>query len=117
MSVINFATAEIGALLTVPMCLMARPIKRDFNVRSTKAYARGALNLVLLHIGFPMAAFFLIKGAFEGFDNISIGESGTGWSPLGCGTVPHTYTYVWHIFLAGFYAFYSLSSSSNALQE
>lgn len=74
MSVINFATAEIGALVTVPMCLMARPLKRDFNAHSAKAFARGALNLVLLHIGFPAAAFFLMKGAFEGFDSISVGD-------------------------------------------
>ncbi|XP_017223037.1 uncharacterized protein LOC108199635 isoform X1 [Daucus carota subsp. sativus] len=74
MSVINFATAEIGALLTVPICLMARPLKRDLKVRSTKAFARAALNLFLLHIGFPVAAYFLVKGAFEGFDNISIGD-------------------------------------------
>lgn len=74
MSVINFATAEIGALLTVPMCLVARPLKRDLNANSTKAFARAALNLVLLHIGFPVAAYFLMKGAFQGFDSISVGD-------------------------------------------
>lgn len=74
MSVINFATAEIGALLMVPMCLMAEPLRQDFKVHSLKAFARGACNLVLVLSGFPAAAFFLLKGSFEGFDGINVGD-------------------------------------------
>ncbi|KAL8266398.1 hypothetical protein R6Q59_003742 [Mikania micrantha] len=46
MSVINFATAEIGALLLVPLCLMIKPWR-------------------LAVIGFPGAAFFVVKSAFR----------------------------------------------------
>lgn len=74
MSVINFATAEIGALLMVPMCLMAGPLIQDFKVHSLKAFALGACNLVLVLFGFPAAAFFLLKGSFEGFDSINVGD-------------------------------------------
>ncbi|KAI3813131.1 hypothetical protein L1987_17847 [Smallanthus sonchifolius] len=64
MSVINFATAEIGALLLVPMCLMSKPWR-------LAGKAHSALNLVLVVIGFPGAAFFVVKSAF-GFQNGSI---------------------------------------------
>lgn len=74
MSVINFATAEIGALLMVPMCLMAAPLRKDFEVHSLKALARGACNLVLVLFGFPAVVFFLFRGAFEGIDSINIGD-------------------------------------------
>ncbi|KAK1423259.1 hypothetical protein QVD17_18556 [Tagetes erecta] len=57
MSVINFATAEIGALLLVPMCLMIKPWRVAGKLHS-------ALNLVLVIIGFPGAAFSVVKSAF-----------------------------------------------------
>ncbi|XP_024973520.1 glycosylphosphatidylinositol anchor attachment 1 protein isoform X1 [Cynara cardunculus var. scolymus] len=57
MSVINFATAEIGALILVPMCLMIKPWK-------IAGKAHSAFNLLLLTVGFPGAAFFVVKGAF-----------------------------------------------------
>ncbi|KAI7741132.1 hypothetical protein M8C21_021147 [Ambrosia artemisiifolia] len=63
MSVINFATAEIGALLLVPMCLMIKPWRVAGKFQS-------ALNLVLVIIGFPGATFFVVKSAF-GFQNES----------------------------------------------
>lgn len=74
MSVINFATAEIGALLLVPMCLVAHPLRLDLRARSLKALTRVACNLVLGFIGFPPAAFFVLKGAFEGFGSVNISD-------------------------------------------
>nr|XP_043608002.1 glycosylphosphatidylinositol anchor attachment 1 protein isoform X2 [Erigeron canadensis] len=57
MSVINFATAEIGALLLVPMCLVVKPWRAARKVHS-------ALSLVLVVLGFPGVAFFVLKAAF-----------------------------------------------------
>ncbi|KAG6720041.1 hypothetical protein I3843_03G040000 [Carya illinoinensis] len=74
MSVINFATAEIGALLMVPMCLMAQPLKLDIRSRSLRKFSRVACNLALGFLGFPPAGFFVLKGAFEGFGGITVGD-------------------------------------------
>lgn len=74
MSVINFATAEIGALLIVPICLIARPLKLDIQSRSFRTLTRATCNLALGLIVFPPAAFFLIKGAFEDFYGINVGD-------------------------------------------
>ncbi|GAB4848082.1 hypothetical protein Ancab_002744 [Ancistrocladus abbreviatus] len=74
MSVVNFATAEIGALLMVPLCLMAHPLKIDLKTKSLKAFARITCNLILGFIGFPPAAFFLMKGISEGYTGINLGD-------------------------------------------
>ncbi|KAI4350644.1 hypothetical protein L6164_005080 [Bauhinia variegata] len=74
MSVINFATAEIGALLIVPMCLIARPLKLDIEAKSRRTFAKAACNLILGFVGFPPVTYVLFKGAFEGFHGINIGE-------------------------------------------
>ncbi|CAL5186267.1 unnamed protein product [Lathyrus oleraceus] len=74
MSVINFATAEIGALLIVPICLIARPLKLDIQSRSFRTLTRATCNLALGLIVFPPAAFFLVKGAFEDFYGINVGD-------------------------------------------
>ncbi|XP_062151451.1 uncharacterized protein LOC133859893 isoform X2 [Alnus glutinosa] len=74
MSVINFATAEIGALLLVPMCLMAQPLKLDVKTRRLRNFSRVPCNLALGFIGFPPAAFFVLKGVFEGFGGITVGD-------------------------------------------
>lgn len=74
MSVINFATAEIGALLIVPICLMARPLKLDARARSLRALLRATCNLALGFIAFPPVAYFLVKGAFEDFDGTNVGD-------------------------------------------
>nr|CCW28846.1 putative glycosyl phosphatidyl inositol transamidase like protein [Arachis duranensis] len=47
MSVINFATAEIGALLIVPFCLMARPLMLDIQARSMRTLLLATCNLAL----------------------------------------------------------------------
>jgi glycosylphosphatidylinositol transamidase len=74
MSVINFATAEIGALLIVPICLLARPLKLDIRARSLRALLRATCNLVLGFIAFPPVAYIIMKGAFEGFYGTNVGE-------------------------------------------
>ncbi|XP_058778629.1 uncharacterized protein LOC131652702 [Vicia villosa] len=74
MSVINFATAEIGALLIVPICLMTRPLKLDIQSRSFRTLLRATCNLALGLVIFPPVAYFLIKGTFEGFYGINVGE-------------------------------------------
>ncbi|KAL9246127.1 hypothetical protein vseg_019701 [Gypsophila vaccaria] len=74
MSVVNFAAAEIGALLIVPLCLMAQPLKLDFRARTPKALTRLACNMVLGLSVFPPVAFFLVKGLLEGFSRANFGE-------------------------------------------
>ncbi|BBH00449.1 GPI transamidase component family protein / Gaa1-like family protein [Prunus dulcis] len=74
MSVINFASAEIGGLLMVPMCLMAHPLKLDVKARSIRTVSRVVYNLVLGFIGFPPVAFIVLKGAFEGFSGVNVGD-------------------------------------------
>lgn len=74
MSVINFATAEIGALLIVPMCLMAHPLKLDVRAWSLRNFSRMICNIVLGLIGFPPTAFFILKWTFEGFGSIDFGN-------------------------------------------
>ncbi|KAH6781735.1 GPI transamidase component family protein / Gaa1-like family protein [Perilla frutescens var. frutescens] len=70
MSVINYATAEIGALLLVPMCLTAIPLRIDMKAKTMKALVRGACNVFLVFVGFPPAAFLLLKGVLDSFDRI-----------------------------------------------
>lgn len=74
MSVINFATAEIGGLLVVPMCLIARPLVLDLGVWNLRNFSRVAFNIVFAFIGFPPATFMLLKGAFEGFNSTNVGD-------------------------------------------
>ncbi|GMH03851.1 hypothetical protein Nepgr_005690 [Nepenthes gracilis] len=95
MSVVNFATAEIGALLVVPLCLIAQPLKLDVRARSSKAIGRMACNLALGVVGFPPAAFFLLKGTSEGFNGLNMGEF---WKWVECLWVWNSATY-FYIFL------------------
>lgn len=74
MSVINFATAEIGALLLVPLCLTVVPLRLDFRSNTRKAIVRGACNVLLVILSFPPTAFLLVKGALNGFGNIRFDE-------------------------------------------
>lgn len=73
-SIINFATAEIGALLIVPICLLARPLKLDIQARNLRSSLRVACNLILCFIGFPPVTYVLLKGVFEGFSGINVGD-------------------------------------------
>lgn len=74
MSVINFATAEIGALLLVPMCLLAHPLKLDYRASNLRAFTRAACNMIFGLLMFPPAAFLVLKVIFEGFDSLSVGD-------------------------------------------
>ncbi|KAJ9152859.1 hypothetical protein P3X46_026371 [Hevea brasiliensis] len=74
MSVVNFATAEIGALLMVPMSLMAQPLKPDIRAASLRSFFRVICNLVLGFVAFPPVTFFMLKGIFEGPDCINLGD-------------------------------------------
>ncbi|PHU25587.1 hypothetical protein BC332_03919 [Capsicum chinense] len=74
MSVINFATAELGALMLVPMCLMARPLRIDAKAKTLKSFIRVACNLVLIFLFFPPVTYYLWKGALVGLDNARVGD-------------------------------------------
>uniref|UniRef100_A0A6N2M771 Glycosylphosphatidylinositol anchor attachment 1 protein n=1 Tax=Salix viminalis TaxID=40686 RepID=A0A6N2M771_SALVM len=74
MSVVNFATAEIGALLLVPMCLMAQPLKLDMKAGKFRSFFRVICNMVLGFVAFPPAAYFVAKTLFEGSDSINMGD-------------------------------------------
>ncbi|CAK9161761.1 unnamed protein product [Ilex paraguariensis] len=104
MSVINFATAEIGALLVVPMCLMAAPLRLDLRVKNSRACARAASNLLLVFIGFPLVAFLVLIGALQGFDSISAGEF---WNWMESLWKWNSATYIYLSWLASFYYFTS----------
>ncbi|KAG9158935.1 hypothetical protein Leryth_013306 [Lithospermum erythrorhizon] len=74
MSVINFAAAEIGALLLVPLCLMATPLRFAFNIRTPRAIAQGVGNLLLIILGFPPVTYFVVKGVVEGYDMVRVDD-------------------------------------------
>ncbi|KAL3833126.1 hypothetical protein ACJIZ3_007862 [Penstemon smallii] len=74
MSVINFATAEIGALLLVPMCLTVVPLRLDVKVNTTRALLRGACNVLLVFMSFPPTIFLVLKCSLYGFDNIRFSD-------------------------------------------
>lgn len=74
MSVVNFAAAEIGALLLVPFCLMAQPLNLDMENLNVKSVPRIACNMVLGLSLFPPFAFYVMKGLSEGFSSFDIGE-------------------------------------------
>ncbi|CAN7140712.1 unnamed protein product [Brassica rapa subsp. narinosa] len=81
MSIINFATAEIGALLLVPMCLMVRPIRPDLRSRRVKSLVRALCSMVLVTIGFPVMFFAISKGLIgEGL--VGLGLGGEFWTWL-----------------------------------
>ncbi|XP_052195542.1 uncharacterized protein LOC127803388 [Diospyros lotus] len=82
MSVINFATAEIGSLLIVPMCLMALPFKLEVKTRSVRSISKAACNLVLVFIGFPPIAYVVSRGLFEGFGSVNVGDFWTWMESL-----------------------------------
>ncbi|KAK9104362.1 hypothetical protein Scep_021206 [Stephania cephalantha] len=74
MSIINYATAQIGAIFMVPMCLLAHPLKHAGNAGKLRVLSLTTSNMVLAVIGFPPAALLLVKGWLEGFDGVSFGD-------------------------------------------
>ncbi|EOA20069.1 hypothetical protein CARUB_v10000352mg [Capsella rubella] len=80
MSIINFATAEIGALLLVPTCLMAQPIKPALRSRKIKSLLGAFCSMVLLTIGFPVMFFAISKELLgEGLVGLSLGGEFWTW--------------------------------------
>ncbi|EEF40957.1 conserved hypothetical protein [Ricinus communis] len=65
---------EIGALIIVPTCLMAHPLKLDIRTKSLGSFLRLVCNLILGFIALPPVAFFLSKGIIEGNDSINVGD-------------------------------------------
>ncbi|KAK1278647.1 hypothetical protein QJS04_geneDACA023741 [Acorus gramineus] len=66
MSIINYAAAQIGGLILVPMCLIVRPLK--------KAVLFFTGTVLLGIVAFPLSAMMILKGWFNGFDGVSIGD-------------------------------------------
>ncbi|KAL1203324.1 hypothetical protein V5N11_029212 [Cardamine amara subsp. amara] len=80
MSIINFATAEIGALLLVPTCLLAQPIKPALRSRRVKSLLGAFCSMVLVTIGFPVIFFAITKGLVgEGLVGLSLGGEFWTW--------------------------------------
>ncbi|XP_077251354.1 GPI transamidase component family protein / Gaa1-like family protein isoform X2 [Tasmannia lanceolata] len=74
MSIINFAAAQIGAVVLVPICLIVHPFKHMLRAASLRAVILMACNLVLLIVGFPPAALLILKGSSKEFGGVSIGD-------------------------------------------
>ncbi|CAL9230854.1 unnamed protein product [Arabidopsis halleri] len=100
MSIINFATAEIGALLLVPTCLMAQPIKPALRSRSIKSLLGALCSLVLVTIGFPVMFFAISKGLLgEGLVGLSLGGEFWTWLESLWAWKSATYLYIGMIHL------------------
>ncbi|KFK26155.1 hypothetical protein AALP_AA8G210600 [Arabis alpina] len=81
MSIINFATAEIGALLLVPMCLIVRPLRTDLRSGRVKSLLRALCSMVLVTIGFPVM-FFAISRGLTGKGLVGLSLGGEFWTWL-----------------------------------
>jgi len=65
MSIINFATAQLGALIVIPMCLFSRPLKASGMNFLPRAVLL-ASNIAFAVLGFPPAALLIMKGVSKG---------------------------------------------------
>ncbi|ERN06924.1 hypothetical protein AMTR_s00005p00261230 [Amborella trichopoda] len=74
MSIINFATAQIGAIFLVPMCLMVHPLRQIYRGAGLGELLHMVSNVVLGLIGFPPASFILLKGWSQGFEEVNMGD-------------------------------------------
>ncbi|KAK8454523.1 hypothetical protein SEVIR_5G470700v4 [Setaria viridis] len=74
MSIINFATAQLGALIVIPMCLFSRPLKARSGINFLPRAALLASNITLAVLGFPPAALLIMKGLSKGSWTVDIGE-------------------------------------------
>ncbi|KAJ3693708.1 hypothetical protein LUZ60_009188 [Juncus effusus] len=72
MSIINFSTAQIGALFIVPMCLLARPIWAKMDNSLVKLIV-SICNLVMVIIGFPLSGFLVREIINGNFGEINLG--------------------------------------------
>ncbi|RLM91566.1 glycosylphosphatidylinositol anchor attachment 1 protein [Panicum miliaceum] len=74
MSIINFATAQLGALIMIPMCLFSRPLKARSGMNFLPRTVLLASNITLAVVGFPPAALLIMKGLSKGSWTVDIGE-------------------------------------------
>ncbi|KAG8055836.1 hypothetical protein GUJ93_ZPchr0001g30757 [Zizania palustris] len=74
MSIINFATAQLGALILIPMCLFSLPLKVQLEMKLLPRTVLLASNILLTVLGFPPAAFLIMKGLSKGSWTLDIGE-------------------------------------------
>lgn len=74
MSIINFATAQLGALIVIPMCLFSRPLKAHSGMNFLARAVLLASNVTLAVLGFPPAALLIMKGLSKGSWTVDIGE-------------------------------------------
>lgn len=74
MSIINFATAQIGALLLVPMCLIVRPLRRQVQLSLSLRLIVLACNVAFGILAFPPTGLLILRGLSEGFGRIAVGD-------------------------------------------
>ncbi|KAJ3693752.1 hypothetical protein LUZ60_009232 [Juncus effusus] len=72
MSIINFSTAQIGALFIVPMCLLARPIRAKMD-NSIVNLIVSICNLVMVIVGFPLSGFLVREIINGNFGEMNLG--------------------------------------------
>lgn len=74
MSIINFATAQLGALIVIPMCLFSRPLKAGSGMHSLPRAVLLISNITLAVLGFPPAALLIMKGLSKGSWTVDVGD-------------------------------------------
>ncbi|KAG0478646.1 hypothetical protein HPP92_013365 [Vanilla planifolia] len=74
MSIINFSTAQVGAMLLVPLCLMVRPLKKPIQLSLFLRTSLQFANLVLAVLAFPPATLAISKGLLQGFRSVGFGD-------------------------------------------
>ncbi|CAM0882139.1 unnamed protein product [Alopecurus aequalis] len=73
MSIINFATAQLGSLIVIPMCLFSRPLKAQLGMSFLPRTVLLASNIFLAIFGFPPATLLIMKGLSKGSWTVDIG--------------------------------------------
>ncbi|PKA66845.1 hypothetical protein AXF42_Ash003502 [Apostasia shenzhenica] len=74
MSIINFSTAQIGAMLLVPLCLVVRPLNKQPQISLFPKAVYGIFSLLLVMATFPPVTLMILKGFFHGFSSVSMGD-------------------------------------------
>ncbi|KAL6845276.1 hypothetical protein ACP4OV_024771 [Aristida adscensionis] len=74
MSIINFATAQLGALMLIPMCLFSRPLMAHSGINFLHQTVLFVSNVSLAVLGFPPAALLIMKGLTKGSWTVDIGD-------------------------------------------
>ncbi|KAK3165091.1 hypothetical protein QOZ80_1AG0028800 [Eleusine coracana subsp. coracana] len=74
MSIINFATAQLGALIVIPMCLFSRPLKAQSGMNFLPHAVLVASNICLVVLGFPPAVLLIMKGLSKGSWTSDVGD-------------------------------------------